>query len=170
MRPDHDVFLENLYRTYFPMLCKYAACALEQPELAEEVVQDAFHEAVQHIDILIKHPNPGGWLKLTVKNKIAHARRDMNRYMLRFISLEACSVYENKIPPVVDSLPQQAESLLQAIQKVLTEEEWQLLRRVTLERASYKTVSKELALTVWTCQKRVQRIREKLRAALQEYF
>ena len=130
MRPDHDVFLENLYRTYFPMLCKYAACALEQPELAEEVVQDAFHEAVQHIDILIKHPNPGGWLKLTVKNKIAHARRDMNRYMLRFISLEACSVYENKIPPVVDSLPQQAESLLQAIQKVLTEEEWQLLRRV----------------------------------------
>ena len=70
MRPDHDVFLENLYRTYFPMLCKYAACALEQPELAEEVVQDAFHEAVQHIDILIKHPNPGGWLKLTVKNMV----------------------------------------------------------------------------------------------------
>ena len=59
---------------------------------------------------------------------------------------------------------------MQAIQKVLTEEEWQLLRRVTLERASYKTVSKELGLTVWTCQKRVQRIREKLRAALQEYF
>lgn len=170
MRPDHDAFLENLYRTYFPMLRRYASCALEQPELAEEVVQDAFHEAAQHIDTLMEHPNPGGWLKLTVKNKISHARRGMNRYMLRFISLDACGTYKSKIPSVEDSLPQQTESLLQAIQKVLTEEEWQLLRRVTLERASYKTVSEELGLTVWTCQKRVQRIREKLRVSLQEYF
>lgn len=169
MRPDQDAFLEDLYRTYFLMLRKYASCALESPELAEEVVQDAFHEAVQHIDKLMTHPNPGGWLKLTVKNKIAHARRDMNRYMLRFVSLDA-GTYDNRIPSVEDRLPQQTESLLQIIRKVLTEEEWTLLRRITLEKASYKTVSEELGLTVWTCQKRVQRIREKLRQELKDYF
>ena len=71
---------------------------------------------------------------------------------------------------VEDRLPQQTESLLQTIRQVLTEEEWTLLRRITLEKASYKTVSEELGLTVWTCQKRVQRIREKLRQELKDYF
>lgn len=170
MRPDQDAFLEDLYRTYFLMLRKYASCALESPDLAEEVVQDAFHEAVQHIDKLMIHPNPGGWLKLTVKNKIAHARRDMNRYMIRFVSLDAWDTYGNGIPSVEDRLPQQTESLLQVIRENLTEEEWALLRRITLEKASYKTVAEELGLTVWTCQKRVQRIREKLRQCMKDYF
>ena len=170
MRPDHDAFLEDLYRTYFEKLRKYASCALESPDLAEEVVQDAFHEAVQHIDKLMIHPNPGGWLKLTVKNKIAHARRDMNRYMIRFVSLDAWGTYDNGIPSVEDRLPQQTESLLQVIRENLTEEEWVLLRRITLEKASYKTVAEELGLTVWTCQKRVQRIREKLRQCMKDYF
>lgn len=169
MRPDHDVFLEDLYRTYFEKLRTYASCALESPDLAEEVVQDTFHEAVQHIDKLMTHPNPGGWLKLTVKNKIAHARRDMNRYMLRFVSLDA-GAYDNGIPSVVDNLPRQTESLLQVIRENLTEEEWTLLRRITLEKSSYKTVAEELGLTVWTCQKRVQRIREKLRHSMKDYF
>lgn len=170
MRPDQDAFLEKLYRTYFQQLYKYACCALDNQDLAEEVVQDAFHEAVHHIDKLMIHPNPGGWLRLTVKNKIAHSRRDINRYMLRFVSLDANPTYENVIPSVEESHPQQAESLLQAIRNLLTDEEWILLRRITLEKRSYKLVAKEFGVTVWTCQKRIQRIREKLRQSLKDYL
>lgn len=94
----------------------------------------------------------------------------MNRYMIRFVSLDAWDTYDNGIPSVEDRLPQQTESLLQVIRENLTEEEWVLLRRITLEKASYKTVAEELGLTVWTCQKRIQRIREKLRQCMKDYF
>ena len=170
MRPEHKAFLEGLYRTNFDTLRKYAACVLGDPDLGEEVAQDTFHEAARNIERLATHPNPGGWLMLALKFKIAHCRRDMNRYMLHFISLNTDLAYENRIPSVEDSLPQQTESLLTTIRNALTQEEWTLLRRITLEKATYQTVAKELGITVWACQKRVQRIREKLRRPLEDYL
>ena len=170
MRPSQDHFLEDLYRTYFKQLRIYATCTLENADLGEEVVQDTFHEASRHLAELKNHPNPGGWLRLTLKYKIAHFQRERNRYMIRFVSLDTGNVYENQIPSVEEYFPQQTESILRTVQEVLTEEEWTLLRKIAFEKASYKTIASELGTTVWACQKRVQRIREKLRGPLADYF
>lgn len=170
MRLIQDDFLEKLYRTYFDDLRAYAAYALESADLGEEMVQDTFHEASRHLDELMNHPNPGGWLRVTLKYKIAHFKRDRNRYMIRFVSLDTGNVYGDQIPSVEDYFPQQTESILRTVREVLTEEEWELLRKIALEKVPYKMVASELGTTIWACQKRVQRIREKLRLPLKDYF
>lgn len=166
MLPEQDTFIEKLYREFFTQLWIYAKAELEDPEQAQEVVQDTFHEAVRHIDVLMAHGNPKGWLMEVLKKKIMHARRSMNRYILHFISLDSDMEFTDPVLSTEDSAPSDVQDTLKEIQRVLSEEEWDLLRKITLENQPYKNVAEELGITVWTCQKRVERIRKKLK----QYF
>lgn len=75
MLPEQDDFIEGLHRKYFKKLTLYAVSALEDSDRAQDVVQDAFHEAVLQIDTLMTHENPGGWLMQTVKYKVRNSER-----------------------------------------------------------------------------------------------
>ena len=55
------------------------------------------------------------------------------------------------------------------IRTVLTKEELALVRLVALEDQSYLTAAKQLGVTVSACQKRMQRIRKKLRKRFPEW-
>lgn len=162
MQAEQDTFLEKLYRENFEHLWRYASAYLGDPERAAEIVQDTFHEAVEQIDVLMRHDNPQGWLKTVLKNKLMHARRSLNRYIHRFLSLDTDVINEDSVLST-QSPPYKASDILKEIRAALSPEEWDLLRAITLEGRTYKAVSKELGATVWTCQKRIQRIREKLR-------
>ena len=166
MLPEQDTFIEKLYREFFTQLWIYAKAELEDPEQAQEVVQDTFHESVRHIDILMSHDNPKGWLMEVLKKKIMHARRSMNRYILHFISLDSDLEFTDPVLSAEDPAPNNVHDTLKEIRRVLSEEEWDLLRKITLENQPYKNVAKELGITVWTCQKRIERIRKKLK----QYF
>lgn len=166
MLPEQDAFIEKLYHEFFTPLWIYAKAALGNPEQAQEVVQDTFHEAVRHIDILMAHVNPKGWLMDVLKKKIMHARRSMNRYILHFISLDSDLEFTDPILSAEAPSPSDVQDTLKEIQRVLLEEEWDLLRKITLEEQPYKVVAEELGITVWTCQKRMERIRKKLK----QYF
>lgn len=166
MLPEQDAFIEKLYHEFFTQLWIYAKAALGDPEQTQEVVQDTFHEAVRHIDILMAHDNPKGWLMDALKKKIMHARRSMNRYILRFISLDSDLEFTDPVLSVEDPAPNNVQDTLREIRRVLSEEECDLLRKITLEKQPYKNVAEELGITVWTCQKRIERMRKKLK----QYF
>lgn len=166
MLPEQDAFIEKLYHEFFTQLWIYAKAALGDPEQTQEVVQDTFHEAVRHIDILMAHDNPKGWLMDALKKKIMHARRSMNRYILRFISLDSDLEFTDPVLSVEDPAPNNVQDTLREIRRVLSEEELDLLRKITLEKQPYKNVAEELGITVWTCQKRIERMRKKLK----QYF
>ncbi len=166
MLPEQDAFIEKLYQELFTQLWIYAKAALGDPEQAQEVVQDTFHEAVRHIDIIMVHDNPKGWLMNTLKKKIMHARRSMNRYILHFISLDSGIEFSDPVLASEDPAPSNVHDTLKEIRTVLSDEEWNLLRKIALEKRPYKNVAEELGITVWTCQKRVERIRKKLK----QYF
>lgn len=162
MRPEEDAFIEKLYQDAFRLLWVYAMSKLNNPALAQEVVQDAFLEAVKNIDKLMSHENPKGWIKNTVKYKVKHAERSFNRYILRFISLDTDIPFEDARFSIEDGHNPNMFDIMEKIHRILTSDEWDLLRKIALEKVPYKDVSAELGITVWTCQKRVQRIREKL--------
>ena len=162
LRADQDAFLEDLYREMFDPLWRYAVSYLNDPDQAAEVVQDTFHEAVRHIDTIMHHENPKGWLKVVLKNKILHAYRSYNMYILRFLSLDTDVTNKDSILSSETSL-YRSEDILREIKSALSQEEWDLLRMIALEKRTYKTVAEELGVNIWTCQKRVQRIREKLK-------
>ncbi len=170
MRPDQDSFMQQLYQDNFLKLMLYVTSSLKNVDRAQDVIQDTFHEAINHIDILMQHPNPGGWLRVTAGYKIQEEQRDINKYSMYFISLDSDLLNE---PGVEDpKLAQQLESdtssisIDEQIQKILTEEEYRLLKRLTIERVSHVKVAEEFGISVYASQKRLERIRKKLKKAL----
>ena len=136
---------------------------------AEEIAQDTFHTAVGKIDTLMKADEPIRWLKRTAKNKIRNAQRaDRQRYLKRYLSLDApetpavssAGSVEDAIIEQEDK--QQRASVEETIRQTLTPTEITMLKRIAIERACYSDVAQELGISLWACQKRMQRIRQKL--------
>lgn len=164
MTPDEKELVERLYHLYFKKLFIYVNAALRDSELAKDVVQDTFHEAVRRIDVFAKHENPGGWLMNVAKNKVKEYERNRRRDLQRVISLEADFPDESNLPEeLVSAQPEtQDESVSQIIERVLTPEELQLLKRLVFDRASHRQVAQEFGISVYASQKRLERIRDKL--------
>lgn len=96
----------------------------------------------------------------TLKNKLRECKRQLGRMGTMFQSLEELPEYY--LLTEDDEIGEGIDSVLANIKQHLTEDEFYLLRRITLDKASHLEVSKELDITVWTSQKRLARIRDKL--------
>ena len=164
MHPQQARFLEQLYHDNFDLLTMYAAASLKSRSRAQDVVQDTFHEAVRHIDTLTEHPDPGGWLMVTLKNKLREAERAQRLYLLHFLSLDTDLPVEprGQDPQPEDRLDEDGPPVLETIRRVLEPDEYRLLTRLTLDRASHLEVAKEFGISVYASQKRLERIRKKL--------
>ena len=75
----HDAAFEQLYTEYVHRLIRYARAQGQSGDVAEELVQDTFHEAYAQLAHLTEHENPGGWLMQTLKNKIRNYDRARQR-------------------------------------------------------------------------------------------
>ncbi len=155
-----DDFIESLYRSEYVKLLGYAQKWVGKAGPAQDLVQDTFHEAVQNADTLRSHPNPQGWLMQTLKYKLMTYERDRARYAKLFVSSEA--VGEMAAPG------SHMAELMQTVKSTLTPQEFDLFERVILRGDSHLEAASELGITVWACQKRVSRIKEKLKKALGE--
>ena len=165
MVPEQELFFEQLYRNLFPELKIYAMRSLQNDAQAEEVVQDTFHEALQKIDVLMGHENPEAWLVLTLRNKIWNYRRSVGKDRERILSLDVGVIEElgwedATIEAVLDKLIVQDTE--RQMRQALTDEEQYLLRRLVFEEATHREIAHELGISVWTSQKRLERIRDKL--------
>lgn len=170
MLPEQDSFIESLHRKYYKQLVIYTVSALRDPDRAQDVVQDTFHEALMQISDLLAHENPGGWLMNTLKNKIRENERAHRRYVRRFISLDF-EVSEELSPPseLITELSEPEDvSPIEKVERALTPKEYQLWKRLMLDRASHLDVARELDITVYASQKRLQRIMDKLREVFPE--
>ena len=170
MMPDEKELVERLYRLHFKKLFIYANAALRNPELAKDVVQDTFHEAMRRIDVVAKHENPGGWLMNVVKNKLKEYERNRRRDLRYLLSLDADFPDESNLPEeLVLAQPEtKGETVLEIIERLLTPEELRLLKRLVFGRASHQQVAQEFGISVYASQKRLERIRDKLYTAFPE--
>lgn len=171
MKPTQDVFLSELFYKYFKQLFIYANTILQNPAEAQDIVQDTFHVAVDRIDILSEHENPGGWLFQTLKNKIRESERKKKQYLEHIIPLLP-TIFENLEDP--NSLEDEVLSRLDnpvadKLKEVLTPEELNLLYQFFLEGKSHKQLADEFGISIWNSQKRIERIRKKLFAVFPEY-
>lgn len=168
MTQEQAQLLETLFRTYFNRIVLFAASYVHDPSLAQEIAQDTFHEAVLHIDQLMNHPNRGGWLIQTAKYKILEDQRRRARDLRHLVSFDAGAIYYVEAP---DSGLEQIESesgqeILNKIRSQLTEKEFYFFQRMILQRTSHLTMAQELGITVSASQKRLERLRKKLKKIL----
>lgn len=73
-------FLRDLTLQSADVLTKYAyrffGYQLHMREIAEEAVQDTYLKAVEDIEALMTHPNPIGWLKVSLRNILLNIKRE----------------------------------------------------------------------------------------------
>lgn len=179
MRPDQDEFFTSLYREYFNQIKLYALGYLSDPNRAEEIAQDTFHTAMEKIDALMQMDMPIKWLKVTAKNKVRNDQKTRQRYLKRYLSLEDPATPEPLSADTTEAAVIERDEALrrvpveETIQKILSPEEMTILKRAVLEHARYAEIAQELGISLWDCQKRMQRIRIKLKkqfSALEKDF
>ena len=156
----HDRSLE-LHSEMHNSLYIYAKAALGNNALAEEAVQETFRIACGSPNKLLTSSNPNGWLMETLKYVIRNIRRNrarLSNLMTAAIPLEA-----------VASEPSRQNMEFNAMcEEYVGEEDYRLLRMVTLDKYTMLEASQELGITVEACKKRVQRARKKLKNFLEE--
>lgn len=170
MLPEQDIWMELLYRDNIKKLTLYAAAILKDPTRVQDVVQDTFHTALLHINDLMTHENPGGWLIVTLKNKIKENIRSHYRDTSLFLSLDS-DISTERVPSnnLATEISESDDiSPMEKIEQMLTPKEFYFLKRFVLDRASHLELAKELNISVYASQKRLERIREKLYKAFPE--
>lgn len=165
MPPELDNSFEGLYRANYKKLTVYATSQLpNNPVQAEEVVQDTFYTAWNNHETLLRHEAPEAYLMTTLKYKIKEYQRARQRALRRFLSLDNGLYAEAAAPG--GSMPSSIGGLMELMESSLSPEEWYFLQRYAFEGASHLELAKELGITVWASQKRLERIRKKLREIL----
>ena len=168
MQENNDI-IETMFRAEYKKLLLYAKAITYDSPQAEDVVQETFYEALRKIDVLKKHENPQGWLMQTLKNKIQTLNRSQARYLQHFLSLsDEFGICDMQLPRFAEE-PESMQTILSIIKGSLEPEEFHIIKRVVIDRASHQQVANELNITVWSSQKRLERIRKKLRKTFPEY-
>lgn len=88
LTPEEWAILEELYQSQYTHLYQTAMIQLKNPHLAQDIVQDTFLHAAEHIDALSASSSPGGWLYRSLQYLILHAIRTRNLLLARNIPLE----------------------------------------------------------------------------------
>ena len=162
MEAKQDALLEELYTKYFNEFQVHAYRYLGDWQSAAEATQDAFHIACLKINDVMNSPNPIGWMKNTVKNTARNMAKTRATYLKLFVTNE-------ELPDKLEAYELEEDSELeQECKSILTKENYYIIKRVAINGATQLEVAKEMNLSLWACQKRVQRIIKQLRDHLEK--
>lgn len=89
LSPEENALLEKLHKEQYEHLYKTAVSLLHNPHMANDIVQDTFVYAADHIKEVMDSERPGGWLYKAMTNLIKHAIRTRNMITARNIPLES---------------------------------------------------------------------------------
>lgn len=162
MQPDYEEFLHELFYSYYKKLYHYVFSYLHDKEQAEDIVQDTFHEAVNHIDTLIHHPAPDRWLRKTAKYKVLNYERTRKVLLKHLVSVEDIELIQSPQSFEEDIAAESPESILARVENAIGTEDFHFLMRFVLDNASHSELAREYGITVWASAKRLSRIRAKL--------
>lgn len=160
MTAEQDALLEELYKKYFNELQVHAYRYLGDWQSAAEATQDAFLIACQKITDVMNSPNPIGWMKNAVKNTARNMAKSRATYLRLFVTNE-------ELPNKLDAYELEESDLEQECKEILTDENYYIIKRVAIDGATQLEVAKEMNISLWACQKRVQRIIKQLRDHLE---
>jgi RNA polymerase sigma-70 factor (ECF subfamily) len=155
LNKEQDAFIELHYRGMYKKLLSYAMYEFSDVSLCEEVVQDTFRIACAKIDVFFVCEKPEGWLVNTLRNVIRNIKKSqmiLNKYIVSSMDIE-------KIEDPNNVIQHDFEMIFGDIAK---KDDFSLLLRVVLDKATMVEAAKEFGITVEACKKRIQRIKKKL--------
>ena len=151
--------IARLYKEMYNKLYTYAHAVLQEKELSEELVQETFKIACGKPSEPLTSPNPQGWLMKALKNTMKNARRKRATMAKYIVPAEAVDIDQLTVPDPGDNIDLMYSGLL-------SEEEFQLVKWVAVDRYTMLEAAEELGISEEACKKRVQRAKEKMRKNL----
>lgn len=141
-----DAFFSSLYENLYEKLYKVAYRMLGNQETAKDMAQETFLLALFRQDELINHPNPEGWLMLTLRNLVRNEQRRLNRHP--GISLDL-------IPDLLEEVP--PNSLDMMLPKQLSPQERKILIWRFEQRLDYREIANRIGISEAGCRSCVSR-------------
>lgn len=163
----HEGFFETLARRFYAGVYNYLCWMSRDRSLAEELTQETFVQAWQHIDSLRSKSAAGPWLYRIARNQFLQQGR---RPQLPTVALEDCT--ERALPAPVAAQPDRAaerEDLRRLVQKAvdaLPESYREVIVLHNMEQLSLRQVAEVLDLPVGTVKSRRARAFSALRRVL----
>jgi len=151
MVKSNNEWFDEIYKENKENMLKLADRLLGNPEIAAELVHEAFLALLQDINKVRQHPNPGGWLMETLKHIILNeVKAAKYRLEIPLAGNEIASDTDFYQPSLSDLLPQ-----------ALSAHEKYLLIWYYEEQLSYEQIAARLGISVNTCYARMFRVKEK---------
>jgi len=147
-----DKFFTDLYMAHSEDLVWYAYRKVGDIELAKDLVHKTFSLLLVKLESILAHPNPAGWLHITLKYVCF---QEVNK-----------KSYSNEIPIneeiAITSLFMQdqesKESLLEILPAEFPESDKQILMWRFGEQLTYYEIANRLGITEVACRKKISRV------------
>lgn len=171
MAAEYDGAFDTLYLAHVEGLLRYAYTRTQNREIAEELVQDTFHEAYVQFERLRCHENAGGWLMQTLKNKLRNYQRTRQREMALLTDWpeDGAQIAAQGDLAAEASDRQQVSAIQAFVTESFDETDKLLFQMLLVEGVSHKAAAAALGISIWNSQKRLERIRKRIREAFPEF-
>lgn len=157
--------MEKLYMANYDELMRAAERMLWLEKVyAEDMVQQTFMAAWLHLDKVLEHENPTGWLMDTLKYVIQNYMGKKRKRITLSLD-ELFSGEEINLPDHTAKVELECEAIPLNMQKM---EEFILLKRIYVDGVSQEELAKELGISYASCRQRVVRAKKKLAKELAE--
>lgn len=153
--PEMSALIDRLYQENYSRLLSHVLKKGYHFAVAEDIVHDAYCEAVRNPGKLRGHPNPGGWLMTTVDNKLLSFNRRMKRMEPR-----DWTEWETSMIDLEDEYGATELSLL--LDNLLDPNERRLFRMYFLQGYSARELAEQEHITVNNFKVKMCRMRAKL--------
>ena len=154
-----DDKFEEVYRTHFRDIYRYAYRVVENKVVAEDIAQDVFCAALHLGNEFLNHPNREGWLMVAAKNKLSEMRRRKKYRMAQSLDekleLEA---WESGFREI---------DLEQSALCVLRKEEWEMVKGYYMGETAIKELAEKYGVTENNMRVRLYRLKVKVRKAIE---
>ena len=157
---EEQAYFRSLCIQHHDELVNYAFAITGDAHLAEEAVQETFLDVCRKPKRLMEAPHPLRWLKKACSLNYFELRRNERAYRERNRCIDD--------PAVIPRLPHETEPELewQTVALDLPKEDVELLTRAYLDEEPRETLAAEYGLTTDTLNKRISRLRIKLKKYL----
>ena len=154
--PGQNEWFNQLYKEHSARLFKQAFYVLHDSHLAEDLVEETFLILLYKQHNLVKHPNLGGWLSLTLKNLIFDELKSArNRLEIPLMSDNSTTCVDTYHQPLDELLP-----------KELLPKEREILILLFERQLSYEEIAQCLKISALNCRTRAFRAKAHYKALL----
>lgn len=159
-------FFEQLCVEYYEKILRYLYASLRDEATAKDCTQDVFLTACQKSELLMQHPNPGGFLFQTAKNLSQKSRRESFSRMLRETSDDVDAVEVADLnADIITMLDKQIDEqeYIETVLSQLTNEKRKIYSLYYLDKKSMSEIAGLLGVEEAAVRMRYVRLRREIR-------